>query len=83
MLCVLYVLCSEFLQWTQPSHHFRDSLVNFQLPILAWEKFLCIEPRVYAVFFQAGVESGRGVMVGVGMVIVISWVNCNYSAMSL
>jgi hypothetical protein len=65
------------------SHHFRDSLVNFQLPILAWEKFLCIEPRVYAVFFQAGVESGRGVTVGVGMVIVISWVNRNYSAMSL
>jgi hypothetical protein len=41
------------------SHHFRNSLVNFQLPILAWEKFLRIEPRVYAVFFQAGVESAH------------------------
>ena len=46
---------------------FAHSLADFQFPILAWEEFGFIEPRVHAVFGEAGVESAHGVTVRVGV----------------
>ena len=43
------------------------SLANLQFPILTWEEFGFVEPRVHAVFGQAGVESAHGVTVRVGV----------------
>jgi len=49
------------------------SLADFQFPILPWEEFGFVEPRVRAVFGQAGVKSAHiiplwdGVTVRVGV----------------
>ncbi len=46
---------------------FDLSFADFQFPILTWEKLFLVEPRVYAVLGQAGVESAHGVTVRVGV----------------
>ena len=46
-----------------PAHR----LANPQFPILSWEEFLFVKPRVHAVLGQAGVESAHGVTVRVGV----------------
>ena len=43
------------------------SLADFQFPILPWEEFGFVEPRVHAVFGQASVKSAHGVTVRVGV----------------
>ena len=41
--------------------------MDFQLTILPWEEFFLIQPCVYAIVGEAGVESLHGVAVRVGM----------------
>ena len=43
------------------------SLADFQFPILPWEEFGFVEPRVHAVFGQAGIECADGVTVRVSV----------------